>query len=365
MAQAETPLATLPASDLLSTPSPALTLEEASRVSREAFGIDGPLVELGGERDQNFRVQDASGDGRSYVLKIANQAEDPSALDLQRAALAHLAVHAPELKVPSVREALDGSCFTRVESAAGTKHLTWLLSYLPGVPLGHARLTPSLAGTLGAELARLGVGLRGFFHPAAGRVLLWDVKQAGSLRSLLDTVKDPTLRSLAGRALDRFEARALPILPRLRAQVIHADANGGNVLVDSREGRAGESITGFIDFGDMVHTALVNDLAVLLASVITSTADPVGDAARIVAGYHSVIPHDGEELAVLLELWLGRLTAAVLISAWRVQIHPENAPYITTDDEYSWEMIHCLSELDPRDFLDALHPAEDGPRPAS
>ena len=352
MPRAESPSAPLSGSDPLSTPSPALTLEEASRVSREAFGIDGPLEELGGERDQNFRVQDAGRDGRSYVLKIANAAEDPAVLDLQRAALSHLAVHAPELSVPSVREALDGSCWTPVEAATGTKHLAWLLSYLPGVPLKDVELTPSLARTLGAELARLGVGLRGFFHPAAGRVLLWDIKQAGRLRQRLDDVPDATLRRLAGRALDRFDARALPILPRLRAQVIHADANAANVLVGSRDGSA--SITGFIDFGDMVHTALANDLAVLLASVVTSTADPIGDAARIVAGYQSVNPLDGEELAALLELWLGRLSAAVLISAWRVKLHPENARYITDDDEYSWEMIDCLSGLDPKQVLDAL-----------
>ena len=360
MARAESPPAPLSGSDVFSAASPALTLEEASRVSREAFGIDGPLEELGGERDQNFRVQDASGDGRSYVLKIANSAEDPSVLDLQRAALSHLAVHAPELSVPSVREALDGSTWTRVEAATGTKHLAWLLSYLPGVPLEDVELTPSLARSLGAELARLGVGLRGFFHPAAGRVLIWDIKQAGSLRQRLDDVPDAPLRRLAGRALDRFEARALPILPRLRAQVIHADATSTNVLVGSREGHAGTTITGFIDFGDMVHTALVNDLAVLLATVVTSTADPIGDAARIVAGYQSVTPLDGEELAALLELWLGRLTAAVLISAWRVKLHPENAPYITADDEYSWEMIDRLSKLDPSEVLGALHAANDG-----
>jgi Ser/Thr protein kinase RdoA (MazF antagonist) len=347
-----------PASDsgfeILSAPSPALSLEEARRVSREAFGIDGPLVGLGGERDQNFRVQDASGDGRSYVLKIANPAEDPACLDLQRAALAHLAVHAPDLNVPAVRKALDGNSWTQVETENGTKHLAWLLSYLPGVPLNDVKLTPGLARNVGADLARLGVALRGFFHPAAGRVLQWDIKQVGTLRPRLDDVQDPARRHLAGSALERFEARALPILPRLRAQVIHADANGANVLVESRSGADGERISGFIDFGDMVHTALVNDLAVLLASVVTNTARPIADAAPIVAGYHSVIPLDEAELEILLELWLGRLLAAVLISAWRVKLHPENAPYITGDDEYSWYMIECLSALDPREVVDAL-----------
>ena len=39
MARAESPPAPLSGSDVFSAPSPALTLEEASRLSRDAFGI--------------------------------------------------------------------------------------------------------------------------------------------------------------------------------------------------------------------------------------------------------------------------------------------------------------------------------------
>ena len=332
--------------DLLASPAPAFSLEQASRLGRNAFGVDGPIEQLGGERDQNFRLRDVAGDGHEYVLKIANAAEDPMDLDLQRAALAHLARHAPALQVPSVRPATSGSPWAELDATDGTRHRAWLLRYLPGTPLGEANLTPGLRRAAGAELARLGAGLRGFFHPAAGRVLLWDIKQVGRLRPRLRDVQDATLRRLAALALDRFEARALPALPRLRAQVLHADANGANVLVDASDGAASPAIAGFIDFGDMVHTALANDVAVLLASAVTETSDPVQEAAEIVAGYDSVTPLADEELSILLELWLGRLIAAVLISAWRVELHPENEEYITADDEYSWRMIDRLSSVD-------------------
>ena len=177
--------------DLLAAPAPAFTLEDAGRLGRAAFGIDGPIERMGGERDQNFHVKDVGGDGHDYVLKIANAAEHPMALELQCAALSHLARHASGLKVPSVRLTTDGSSWTEVEAADGTKHLAWLLRYLPGLPLGDASPTPDLRRVAGVELARLGAGLRGFFHPAAGRVLLWDIKHVGRLRARLVDVVEP------------------------------------------------------------------------------------------------------------------------------------------------------------------------------
>jgi Ser/Thr protein kinase RdoA (MazF antagonist) len=329
------------AGDVLTAPAPGFSAEKAARVAREVFGIRGQVETLEGERDQNFRIVS---DGQAgYVVKIANRAEQPVVLDLQRSALQHLERCAPELRVPRVVVAPDGRWCAQVRDSEGIEHLVWLLTYLPGCPLTTARTTPALLRALGADVARLGRALRGFFHPAADRELAWDVKQTANLRDRLDDVEDLGRRGLAERSMDEFEARVLPALPLLRAQIIHNDANGANVLVDAPEARR---VVGFIDFGDMVHTALLNDLAVTVASAVVDGARPIAAAAPIVVGYDSVTPLEREEVDLLFDFWKARLLAGVLISAWRSRLHPQNYDYITADDANAWPLLERFSRMD-------------------
>ena len=85
----------------------------------------------------------------------------------------------------------------------------------------------------------------------------------------------------------------LPRVRKLRHQIIHQDAHGGNVLVDPDNPT---NITGIIDFGDMLYGSLVAEIAVatdsaevkidLLPDVICETA----------AGFDSVLPLEAEEI---------------------------------------------------------------------
>ena len=93
-----------------------------------------------------------------------------------------------------------------------------------------------------ACVARVGRALRGFFHPAAQQVLLWDVRHAARLRPLLPHIEDDDARALVERVLDRFEERVAPVFDHLRAQVIHGDMTLDDVLLDERG-----SVTGVID----------------------------------------------------------------------------------------------------------------------
>ena len=89
---------------------------------------------------------------------------------------------------------------------------------------------------------------------------------------LTEDIGDPAGRDLVRRRLRRFETEVIPRLERLPFQVVHNDANDGNVLVcrerlleDGREvgeagetGSAGYEPCGLLDFGDMMWTPRVS-----------------------------------------------------------------------------------------------------------
>ena len=124
-------------------------------------------------------------------------------------------------------------------------------------PLHAARRPPSGADELderalhdwGAAVARVGRGLRGFFHPAARYEIAWDIARASEQRADVGIVAAAG-RGVVATALDRFAAHVEPVLGGLRGQVVHNDLGRANVLVDERGG-----VSGIIDFGDMTHTA--------------------------------------------------------------------------------------------------------------
>jgi 4-aminobutyrate aminotransferase-like enzyme len=97
---------------------------------------------------------------------------------------------------------------------------------------------------------------------------------------------------------------------------VHNDLAPTNVLVDDAF-----TVTGITDFGDMTHTALVCDLAVAAADVLSGREDGLELAAEVVAGYDAVTPLEPGELALVPDLMAGRYAASVLITAWRTREH--------------------------------------------
>jgi 4-aminobutyrate aminotransferase-like enzyme len=193
-----------------------------------------------------------------------------------------------------------------------------------------------------ATHARLNLALRSFFHPAAGRELLWNLEHTPKLRPLLDAIDDDDRRPVVARVIDGFEERVAPQWSRLRAHVVHGDLTLGNVLLDERD-----RISGIVDFGDCGYTAQVADFAVALASLLRGRAgDDVFRVGRIaVDGFASRLPLEPVELAVLGDLVAARLAMIVAISAWRVRRYPENAQYIQAEDDDSWELLELFDRM--------------------
>ncbi len=324
-------------SSVLDSTPPRFTADEAARIAAELFGFHGRASELGSERDQAFLLEDS---GPGGVLKISNSSEDTAVLDLEEAAIAHVAAVDPDLPVMqplAPRAMFDGHHVRLFERAQGRK--------------GGPELDDTAVQAIATVQARLCLALRPFFHPAAGRELLWNLHAALQLRPLLDEIGDADRRALVARALDRFEVRVLPEWGRLRGQVVHGDFNLDNLLLDEHD-----RVAGILDFGDCCHTALAADVAIALASLLRGR--PPEDAFRVARialdGFASRLPLEPLELELLGDLVTARLATIVTISAWRTRRFPGNAEYIEAWDDDSWQLLELLDRLAPDEVAHEL-----------
>lgn len=336
-----------PLGALLSIAPPVLSRAEVAGHLARHWGVSGALEALTSERDLNFRL--TAPEGR-FVVKIANSAEPVEQTRFQNRALRHIAGRDPALPVPRVVATLGGADDVALPSG----HLMRVISWLDGTPLHAAPRSPAQARALAVGLAQLGLALQGFDDPAASHVLQWDIRHAAHLRRLLPHVTDEGLRALCAGVLDRFDAIA-PQFPDWRWQVVHNDLNPHNVLV----GQDPDTLAGIIDFGDMVRTPLVCDLAVACSYQVASQVggDPLARFVTFAAAYHGVLPLTEPERAALFDLTAARMVTTVAIASWRAARHPENAPYILRNFPSAQAGLTAFATLDRATVAQALEDA--------
>jgi 4-aminobutyrate aminotransferase-like enzyme/Ser/Thr protein kinase RdoA (MazF antagonist) len=301
---------TAPTNDPLTVFAPNLDPAELRGSLSTLWGLEGELTSVHGERDRNFRVDAAD---RRYLLKVHNPADPEQVLDLQHSALRHIRTVAPDLPVPYVVPTRDGHPWVVLTGLDGRRSLAWVMTWLEG---RHPRPDEPAAAQLrewGRTSARLGQALRGFVHEAASYPIAWDVRRLPQLRPWLAAVEE-TQRPAVRAVLDRFDQRVTSELLRMRAQVVHNDLAPTNVLVDDAL-----TVTGITDFGDMTHTALVCDLAVTTADVLSGRDDGLELAHEVLSGYDSITRLEPQEVGLLPDLIAGRYAAAILITAWRTR----------------------------------------------
>ncbi len=325
--------------ELLASPRPDVDAEVAATLAERSFGVAAAeAVPLPGERDANFRLET---EGGALCLKVANRLDELDVVAMQALALEHVAAVDPSLPVPRVVRARGGD--PAAEAAiGGVRHALLLTSYLPGAQPEVGATSASFRASLGELTARLDRALASFFHPCAGRPLLWDVSRLSELRPHAGHLR-PERRGLVVAWLDTFDADVAPGLGRLRAQPIHGDLHQANLLVDTE---VPDRFTGVVDFGDMVHAALALDPAVSAAYQCFRQDDPEAAVTDLVRAYHVVNPLEPPELRLLPRLVACRLAQSVLVAAWRATLDPANAEYVLADEGDSWETLARLSDLD-------------------
>jgi 4-aminobutyrate aminotransferase-like enzyme/Ser/Thr protein kinase RdoA (MazF antagonist) len=307
------------ASTKRSTRPPAVSPDsvDPARLAREHFGLDAEPRPLPGELDRNYAL-----DG--HVLKLHAPGTDPAWLDLQDAAMEHVAGRAG-VATPRVVRGRDGAARVTLDAGIG-RVLTWV----PGRPWADVTEHGAEAlASLGRAVAALDAALASFEHPALDRPLRWNMMRAADLRGgpPRDEARDGDAGAIADAVLARFAERIGPALQALPAQAIHNDANEHNVLV----GDDG-CVSGLIDFGDLCRAPRACGLAVACAYAMTALAVPEREVPPLVAGYHEVAPLTPGELSLLPDLIRTRLAMSVAMAARQRREQPGNEYLLISQD---------------------------------
>ena len=278
-------------------------------IAENCFGIQASARQLRGERDHNFLL--TTGAGEQFVLKIANVSEERAVLEAQNVMLNHLASRLSFC--PQVVPAISGEGIVTVEG-----RLVRMLTYVPGELLGDVESqSPELLYDVGRKLGQLSTALAGFDHPAAHRDFYWDLANSTRIIDEFGTqVKTDWLREL----ILGYRRDPRLSVDKLRKSVIHGDANDYNLLVDVPR----NEVVGLIDFGDIVYSYTVGELAIAVAYVALGKDDPLAAGAPVIAGYCEQFPLTKEERDAVWPLAQLRLCMSVCIAAHQQAQQPEN-----------------------------------------
>ncbi len=310
-----------------------ISTDKAAAIALSLYNITGQASPLPGEVDFNFRIKVADGDG--YILKISRPDENEAYLDFQQKLLQHTQNKENNLIAPQVCLSTNGDAISEIIDEAGNRRKVRLLTWVTGRVWSSVNpQLDSLRYSLGTQCGALTTALQGFDHPEAHRDFEWDVAQSLWTTAHIDLFEGDE-KEIISYFQEQFSQKQ-ETYQKLRKSVVHNDANDNNVIVSSE--LINPTVKAAIDYGDAIHTQVINDLAIACAYGIMQHNDPLEAAIPLIKGYHASFPLKEEELAHLYTTIAMRLVITVTKSALNKINEPDNA-YLLISEKPAWEVL--------------------------
>jgi 4-aminobutyrate aminotransferase-like enzyme/Ser/Thr protein kinase RdoA (MazF antagonist) len=308
------------------------------------FGIsDQTVSSLEGYDSINFKVECKKG---NFILKQNIHSKENFSL-LQA-----------ENKILEKLENLHGYDFPKPVNSLNNEDLVCfkdqifrLLTFVEGEFLGDVKHTPKLLYSFGVFLAQIDKKIHQEYHSAiVGKETQWDLKHFKSNYRYLDYIANSKDRSLVDYFFLQFDEHIYPIQHELRKGVIHNDGNDWNVLIKDGE------VSGIIDFGDMCHSWIINEVAIAITYVMMGKEDPLKIASHVIKGFHSIFSLEEKELDILYYLVAARLCTSVCNSAYAKTLKPDSE-YITISEKPAWTLLYKWISINPIKAKDTFRKA--------
>lgn len=318
-----------------------ITTQQAEDILFKLFNIKGKASKLPGEVDFNFRIKVENKKG--YILKVSRPDEDENCLDFQQKLLQHVATNGSNLIAPKVIHDTNGNAISSITDSSGDKRNVRLLSWVSGRVL--SAVNPQLDNlrfSLGEQCGVLTQALQGFEHKEAHRDFVWDIAQSLWTKEHLHLFSSKE-KEILSTFQYQFEA-SQHSYSKLRKSVVHNDANDNNVIVSAD--LINPTVKAAIDYGDAIHTQIINDVAIACAYAIMRHNEPLEAALPIVKGYHATFKLQEEELAHLYIAIAMRLVISVTKSAINKIKEPDNE-YLLISEKPAWEVLKKWIQIHP------------------
>lgn len=327
--------------------------DEIKQLLLTHYKITAEIYPLNGYEEENYLVKTSNNE--RYILKIAFSNKIDESLPGQIAMMDHLSAAFPEgifqkVIAPNTSGHDQFNSSDRLSSANtklvsirknGRVYSIRLLSFLEGKFWYETTEKSShLYESLGSFLGQMDRALSNFSHPGLHRCITWDLSKAADAIGKLKFIADPAKRRIADYFLLQFQTEVAPRISSLRHAYIHNDANDYNVLTSDEE------VTGLIDFGDSVYTALVHNIAVASTYAILYDDDPLQSVCLILRGYHEKYPLRNEETDILYYLIAARLCISVTQSAFNAFENSENAHHFLSEKP-AWNLLEKWIRINP------------------
>jgi Ser/Thr protein kinase RdoA (MazF antagonist) len=319
-----------------------MEMTEYERIAADRFGIVGTSSPLPGYADENAKIVDRNGD--AALLRISPSDRDPDAIAFCQLAIA--ATSDLDVGTPAVIPTVGGDGWAVLDDGRLAHMYTWV----DGTSFSEVGCPAHLAGEIGVVTGSMVRSLRSIPSWPRPAGFEWEITNAGRVvRERMGSIEDDRRRQIIDLVLDRYDRIDFSTLPR---QVIHDDLNSENLLVRD------DSIVGVIDFGDVVESVRIAELAIACAYAMLDQDDPVSVALDVVAGYRSVIEPTAAEVEVLLDLILARLATSVTMSA---SSDGTNTHQLASEVP-AWDLLGSLIATDLDAFATELAGVQPGSR---